>query len=124
MNMTSSPPQEVLAIDTGAEGDEEAFALPTTSALQVGHHKLEIDDDAGKVDGEIEVKLIFPAQRRDLQHELCKMSLHGRLHLAPLKEESLQHALDFGTGTGIWAMGFGTPYIIAQPCVPSRHKYG
>ncbi|CAG8981884.1 hypothetical protein HYALB_00013964 [Hymenoscyphus albidus] len=38
------------------------------------------------------------------------MSLHGRLHLAPLKEESLQHALDFGTGTGIWAMEFAQKY--------------
>lgn len=35
------------------------------------------------------------------------MSLRGRLHLAPLREETLKHALDFGTGTGIWAMEFG-----------------
>lgn len=52
----------------------------------------------------------------DLQHELCKMSLHGRLHLAPLREESLTHALDFGTGTGIWAMEFGESLSIT-----SRH---
>lgn len=43
----------------------------------------------------------------DLQHELCKMSLHGKLHLAPLKSENLKYTLDFGTGTGIWAIEFG-----------------
>ncbi|KAH9205489.1 S-adenosyl-L-methionine-dependent methyltransferase [Leptodontidium sp. 2 PMI_412] len=42
--------------------------------------------------------------RLDLQHELCKMSLHGKLYLAPLKPENLKYALDFGTGTGIWAI--------------------
>jgi hypothetical protein len=34
------------------------------------------------------------------------MSLHGALHLAPIKE-GLQDALDIGTGTGIWAIEFG-----------------
>jgi hypothetical protein len=43
----------------------------------------------------------------DLQHHLCKISLHDRLHLAPLKEKNVKTALDFGTGTGIWAIEFG-----------------
>jgi methylase of polypeptide subunit release factors len=42
-----------------------------------------------------------------MQHQICKMTLHGRLHLAPLKEADLKHVLDFGTGTGIWAIEFG-----------------
>jgi hypothetical protein len=29
------------------------------------------------------------------------------LHLAPLKEKNVKTALDFGTGTGIWAIEFG-----------------
>ncbi|KUJ08961.1 S-adenosyl-L-methionine-dependent methyltransferase [Mollisia scopiformis] len=48
--------------------------------------------------------------RLDLQHQLCKLSLHGRLHLAPLKDANLKHALDFGTGTGIWAIDFAEQY--------------
>lgn len=43
----------------------------------------------------------------DLQHHLSKFALHGRLHLAPLDEESVKHALDIATGTGIWAIEFG-----------------
>jgi hypothetical protein len=44
----------------------------------------------------------------DLQHVLCRVSLHDRLYLAPLKEADLKYALDFGTGTGIWAIEFGS----------------
>lgn len=44
--------------------------------------------------------------RLDLQHHLSKLALHGRLHLAPLKTESLKTALDIATGTGIWAIEF------------------
>jgi methylase of polypeptide subunit release factors len=47
-----------------------------------------------------------------MQHQICKMTLHGRLHLAPLKKDKLNHVLDFGTGTGIWAIEFGMrPHI-------------
>jgi hypothetical protein len=42
----------------------------------------------------------------DLQHHLFVMSLHGVLHLAPIKED-VQDVLDIGTGTGIWAIEFG-----------------
>jgi hypothetical protein len=47
----------------------------------------------------------------DLQHHLSKFALHGRLHLAPLKEESVKHALDIATGTGIWAIDFGACFV-------------
>jgi len=40
----------------------------------------------------------------DLQHHLFNLTFN-RLHLAPL--ENPKHALDIGTGTGIWAMDFG-----------------
>jgi ubiquinone/menaquinone biosynthesis C-methylase UbiE len=42
----------------------------------------------------------------DLQHHLFVISLHGALHLAPIKE-GLQNVLDVATGTGIWAIEFG-----------------
>jgi hypothetical protein len=40
-----------------------------------------------------------------MQHELFKLSLGGRLNLAPLVNP--RSALDIGTGTGIWAVDFG-----------------
>jgi hypothetical protein len=47
----------------------------------------------------------------DLQHHLFVMSLHGALHLAPIKE-GVHAALDSGTGTGIWAIEFGIVFHI------------
>jgi methylase of polypeptide subunit release factors len=40
---------------------------------------------------------------------MCKISMHDRLYLAPLKTSNIKRALDFGTGTGIWAIEFGSP---------------
>mgnify|MGYP003662785874 FL=1 len=34
------------------------------------------------------------------------MTLHDQLFLAPITDNP-QHALDIGTGTGIWAIDFG-----------------
>ncbi|TVY34332.1 putative methyltransferase [Lachnellula subtilissima] len=50
----------------------------------------------------------------DLQHHLCKIALYGRLHLAPLKEDNVKHALDIGTGTGIWAIEFAEQFPQAK----------
>ncbi|CZS94298.1 uncharacterized protein RCO7_10326 [Rhynchosporium graminicola] len=41
----------------------------------------------------------------DGQHHLFRMTLGGRLHLAPLP--TIQRALDIGTGTGIWSIQYG-----------------
>lgn len=51
--------------------------------------------------------------RLDLQHHLCKLTLHGRSHLAPIKKDP-QNVLDFGTGTGIWAIEFAQEYPSAN----------
>jgi ribosomal protein L11 methylase PrmA len=40
-----------------------------------------------------------------MQHHLFYMTLGGKLHLAPVKDPKL--VLDFGTGTGIWAIDYG-----------------
>lgn len=52
-------------------------------------------------------------ERLDLQHHLWVLGLHGRLHLAPLKED-FREVLDIGTGTGIWAIEFATKYPSAR----------
>jgi methylase of polypeptide subunit release factors len=42
----------------------------------------------------------------DIQHQLFVLTLHGKLHLAPLSKQ-IHNVLDIATGTGIWAIDFG-----------------
>jgi hypothetical protein len=42
------------------------------------------------------------------------MSLHGALHLAPIRE-GLHDVLDIATGTGIWAIEFGKAPAYSDP---------
>lgn len=62
-------------------------------------------------------KYIFPndereADRLDLQHHLFYLTFAGQLHFAPVNKPS--HALDVGTGTGIWAVDFADQYPECQ----------
>ncbi|KAK8054364.1 S-adenosyl-L-methionine-dependent methyltransferase [Apiospora saccharicola] len=50
--------------------------------------------------------------RLDFQHEVYKLLLKGRLHLAPIRDP--RHVLDLGTGTGIWANEFAQAHPEAQ----------
>lgn len=43
--------------------------------------------------------------RLDLHHHIYRLGLNGALHRAPLSPD-IKRALDFGTGTGIWAIDF------------------
>jgi SAM-dependent methyltransferase len=43
-------------------------------------------------------------ERLDLQHELLKRILSGRLYVAPVKQP--QEVLELGAGTGLWAIQF------------------
>ncbi|KAK3317929.1 S-adenosyl-L-methionine-dependent methyltransferase [Apodospora peruviana] len=45
-------------------------------------------------------------KRLDLQHELARRMLNGKLHLAPVSNPG--RVLDFGAGTGIWTVEFAT----------------
>lgn len=46
----------------------------------------------------------------DLQHHLFTLTFEGKLYLAPIEdlEGGIHNVLDIGTGTGIWAIDFGT----------------
>ncbi|RBR26848.1 uncharacterized protein FIESC28_00429 [Fusarium coffeatum] len=46
----------------------------------------------------------------DLTHHILTLGLGDKLHLAPLKKENVQQAIDIGTGTGIWAIDFADQY--------------
>jgi SAM-dependent methyltransferase len=52
------------------------------------------------------VALVGDADGIDMQHHLWFIALHDQLHLAPINPNP-QNVLDMGTGTGIWAIGFG-----------------
>ncbi len=42
--------------------------------------------------------------RLDMQHALFKMGLDGRLFIAPLVKDDVEHILDVGCGTGLWCI--------------------
>ncbi|KAF4457102.1 hypothetical protein F53441_890 [Fusarium austroafricanum] len=50
----------------------------------------------------------------DLTHHILTLGMGDKIHMAPLKEEKLQQALDIGCGTGIWAIDFADQYPSAE----------
>ncbi|KKA22693.1 hypothetical protein T310_3279 [Rasamsonia emersonii CBS 393.64] len=66
-------------------------------------------------------------ERLDLAHHIFRMILRGRLYRAPLPRQP-RHVLDFGTGTGSWAIDFADEHPDSQvvgidlsPIQPSSH---
>ncbi|KAF2261458.1 S-adenosyl-L-methionine-dependent methyltransferase [Lojkania enalia] len=51
--------------------------------------------------------------RLDLQHHAFRLTLDGALYRAPIPKD-VQHVLDVGTGTGIWAIEFADEHPSAQ----------
>lgn len=52
-------------------------------------------------------------ERLDLAHHIFRMILRGRLYRAPLPCQP-RHVLDFGTGTGSWAIDFADEHPDSQ----------
>lgn len=48
-----------------------------------------------------------------MMHEMFRLRLHGKLHLAPI--ENPHWILDVGTGTGLFAIEMGSlePYLLS-----------
>ncbi|KAL3423929.1 methyltransferase domain-containing protein [Phlyctema vagabunda] len=67
--------------------------------------------------------------RLDLQHHLVTLTFSGELHLAPIKtlEGGLNHVLDIGTGTGLWAIEFATQFpassVVGTDLSPIQPEY-
>jgi len=49
--------------------------------------------------------------RLDLMHAVFVKALGQKLYLAPLDPAKTHHALDLGTGTGIWALDFSDQFL-------------
>ena len=49
-------------------------------------------------------------EHADLQHHVMTLTISGKHCLCP-KNEGASRVLDLGTGTGIWAMDYGTKYL-------------
>jgi ubiquinone/menaquinone biosynthesis C-methylase UbiE len=45
-----------------------------------------------------------------LQHDIALLIHHGKLNVAPVNSPA--RVLDVGTGTGIWAIEFGEPFLL------------
>lgn len=52
--------------------------------------------------------------RLDLQHAIFLLMAHGKSYLAPIDKP--KRVLDFATGTGIWAIEFGGPFLLLVLC--------
>lgn len=48
--------------------------------------------------------------RLDLSHHIYSLIIDGALYRAPLEKSSIKRCLDFGTGTGIWAIDFADEF--------------
>ncbi|TAQ86438.1 hypothetical protein B7494_g5246 [Chlorociboria aeruginascens] len=61
-------------------------------------------------------------ERLDLQHYIWLMTTEGQLHLAPFDKPPAR-VLDVGTGSGIWAIEFGSDLSPVQPLLvpPNCH---
>lgn len=49
--------------------------------------------------------------RLDMLHHMFKLVLNDRLFLAPIENGPIR-VLDIGTGTGLWAIEFGTSFDV------------
>ncbi|KIN05427.1 hypothetical protein OIDMADRAFT_25984 [Oidiodendron maius Zn] len=90
--------------DAPIEADNDSNA-DTDSALGLGY---EPNDDTEQ-------------ERLDMLHHIFKLVLGGALYKAPI-EEPLQRVLDFGTGTGIWAIDLAE-YAPNPSWIPPNVKF-
>lgn len=60
----------------------------------------------GKLTGLLMPKLSC-RDRLDMQHQIYRVALEGKLFLAPIAKERIGRVLDVGCGTGEYSLGYG-----------------
>ena len=103
-----------IAIDAdSAYGDDEVSVYTTSITSSVVDFPVE---NGRRYHAYREGTYVFPndepeQDRMDIQHEMYKRAVSGRLHLAPLPSDMKdRRILDLGTGTGIWCVEMGEQY--------------
>jgi len=117
-SIPDSPPND-LQVDSGSTGDNDSSlgdvdgqSQRTESILSANY---EFRFEGGRrFHGYDWQNYILPnddaeQNRLDLQHQLFRLGIDGRLHLAPVPKD-IHNVLDIGTGTGIWAIEFADEY--------------
>lgn len=116
------PSQEAddIAIDAdSAYGDGEVSVYTASITSSVVNFPVE---NGRRYHAFREGTYVFPndepeQDRMDLQHEMYKRAVSGRLHLAPLlpaADMKEKRILDIGTGTGIWCVEMAEQYPDAE----------
>ncbi|KAK8085652.1 hypothetical protein PG997_006923 [Apiospora hydei] len=109
-------PSEIYRRSSGASVFEPNSVAGESGRLYHGYKegKYFLPNDAAEQD------------RLDLQHQAFKVLLEDRLYLAPIREP--QRVLDIGTGTGIWAIDFGSsprpPFWVIIPPALLTNRLG
>ncbi|CCX10657.1 Similar to Demethylmenaquinone methyltransferase; acc. no. Q72HI4 [Pyronema omphalodes CBS 100304] len=97
-----SPAQ--LPVPINADGiDNQTFSLQQD--VSISYH-----DDSGYQTSTLSLNSLI--NQMDLHHEIFRLLLNEKLHLAPL--DAPRKVLDIGTGTGIWAIDFADSYPSAE----------
>ncbi|TVY82843.1 putative methyltransferase tdiE [Lachnellula suecica] len=111
----ASLPAQAFGVDNSLAEFKSAPASPDDLAIDK-RYKLAVTSLSSSLYEHVEEngRTYHKYKEGNLQHHLCKIALYDRLHLAPLKEADVKHALDFGTGTGIWAIEFAEQYPKTQ----------
>jgi len=109
-DVTTLEPDENAQDDDSAFGDQSLASYTTSLKSSVLDYKYE---NGRRFHAFRRGEYLVPndeqeQDRMDLLHHIYAIVLGGGLHLAPLKDPN--HALDLGTGTGIWAIDFADQY--------------
>ncbi|KAL2070090.1 hypothetical protein VTL71DRAFT_14770 [Oculimacula yallundae] len=111
--------------------DAAVAALVVDDEVPVENESKDCDTKTGiLVEGTSDGAYLLPNHqseqaRLNLQHEIFLLTFNNKLALAPIEASKIKHALDIGTGSGIWPVEFSEQHPDAQvlgfdisPCAP------